>query len=91
MALSLHTTKKYQIEYGQNAINGWDNVEEFINYLREKQRNGSSIWINEEETDIEIPFDELEEMKKDEKWGATAELIWDNSDHTNYEAHLQIW
>lgn len=91
MALSLHTTKTYKVEYGQNAINGWDEVDEFLKFVREKQRKGSSAYINEEETEIEIPFSELEEWKEDETWGTTAELILDNSDKSNAEAHLEIW
>ena len=55
---------------------------EFVNNYRE---------INEEETEIEIPFSELEEWKEDETWGTTAELILDNSDKSNAEAHLEIW
>ena len=91
MAYSLHTTKVYKKEYGGNAINGWDEIDEFIKYLRERNRNGAEIYINEEETEIEIPFTELEEMKNDEKWGATAEIILENSDTDNAEAHLEIW
>lgn len=91
MSLSLHTTKVYQIEYGQNAINGWDEVAEFIEFCRERNRNGADIYINEEETQIEIPFDELEDMKKDTDWGTVAEIISENSDQSNGYAHLEIW
>lgn len=97
MALSLHTTKTYKVEYGTNAINGWDEVEEFIKFLYEKRRTAdigsawTEVYINEEETDIDIPFSVLEELKDDEKWGATAQLIIENSDKDNAEAHLEIW
>lgn len=91
MAYSLHTTKVYKKEYGRNAINGWADIDKFINYLRERNRNGADIYINEEENEIDIPFSELEEMKSDVRWGATAEIILENSDKDNAEAHLEIW
>lgn len=97
MALSLHTTKTYKVEYGQNAINGWDEVEKFIKFLYEKRRDAdvnsawNDVYINEEETDIQIPFSILEEIKDDPTWGATAEIILENSDRDNNEAYLSIW
>ena len=91
MAFSLHTTSVYQKEYGRNAINGLEEIDEFVKYLRERNRNGGEIFINEEETEIDIPFSELEEMKSDKRWGATARLIIENSDKNNAEAHLEIW
>ena len=104
MALSLHTTKTYKVEYGTNAINGWDEIEKFINFLYEKRREvycknedeainsaWNDVYINEEETDIQIPFSILEEIKDDPTWGATAEIILENSDRDNNEAYLSIW
>lgn len=97
MALSLHTTKTYKVEYGQNAINGWDEVEKFIQFLYEKRRDAdvnsawNDVYINEEETDIQIPFSLLEELKDDATWGKVAEIILENSDRDNREAYLSIW
>ncbi len=92
MSLSLHTTKKYQVKYGANAINGWDNIEKFLKHLRELNRNGHSIYINEEETEVEIPFDELEELRTTEgEWQGTFQIIREQSDKDNGEAHLEIW
>ena len=101
MALALHTAKTYKVEYGRNAINGWDEIEEFIKFLYKKRRECvereefNSIWndvyINEEETDIEIPFPVLEELKADERWGKVAEIILENSDKDNEVAYLSIW
>ena len=55
MALSLHTTKIYKVEYGRNAINGWDEVEKFLQFLRSKMGTeiDDGIFINEEETEVE--------------------------------------
>ena len=104
MALSLHTTPTYKVEYGQTAIHGWNEIEEFIDFLYEKRREvyckneeeainsaWNDVYINEDETEIEIPFSVLEEIKYDPVWGTTAELIIDNSDKDNAEAHLSIW
>ena len=105
MALSLHTTPTYKVEYGRNAINGWDEIAKFIDFLYEKRReeilkeiNGEKpnthwgdVYINEEETDIEIPFIVLEELKNDTTWGEVAKIILENSDKSNAEAHLSVW
>ena len=94
MALSLHTTKKYEIEYGRNAINGWDEVSKFLDFLREINRNdlgGEAIYINEEETEIEIPFTVVEKYCNHEVWGSTFEIIKEESDKRNGYAFLNIW
>ena len=72
-------------------------MEKFLQFIYKKRREAepSSAWmdvyVNEEETEIEIPFNVLEELKEDETWGATAELILDNSDRENNSAYLEIW
>jgi len=93
MALSLHTTKIYKVEYGRNAINGWDEVEKFLQFLRSKMGTeiDDGIFINEEETEVEIPFSTLRKMEKDEVWGTTASLILEEADKDNDYAFLTIW
>ena len=97
MAYSLHTTRIYKVEYGRNAINGSEQIDEFLRFIYRKRREAEpgSAWndvhINEEETELDIPFSVLEELKDDEQWGSTAALILDNSDRDNAEAHLEIW
>lgn len=93
MSINLHTTKTYKIEYGPLAVCGWDEIQKFLDYLHEKRRKNpdSGIYINEEETEIEIPFNELDKMRKSKKWGKVARCIWNNSDHENAEAHLSVW
>ena len=87
MALSLHTTPTYKVEYGPTVIHGTDELEDFIEFIS----NWDGVYINEDETEIEIPFSVLEEIKDDPVWGVTAELIIDNSDKDNAEAYLSIW
>ena len=87
MALGLHTTTTYKIEYGRKAASGSDEVSEFLNELRKYPE----VYIEENETYVEIPFPILHELRKSEKWGATAEIIWEDSDKSNAEAHLEIW
>lgn len=92
MALSLHTTKVYKVEYGVNAINGWDEIEKFLKFLYEKQRDGvNGIWIDENEDYVEIDFDTLKDLMEDEVWGEIARHIYEESDHSNNYARLEIW
>jgi len=94
MALSLHTTKTYKVEYGKNAINGWDEIEKFIKFLREKaydNNDDAEIFIDENEDYVEIDFDTLKKLMNDEVWGETAKLIYEESDKSNNYARLEIW
>ena len=95
MALSLHTTKTYKVEYGQNAINGWGTIDKFISHLYDLRRENSGdyddIFISEDETSLAIPFSVLEEMTHDKDWGEVARTILDNSDKSNDYAHLFVW
>ena len=52
---------------------------------------GEDIFIDEEETQIEISFEYLNSLRSDDKWGKIANIIWEESDHSNNEAHLDIW
>lgn len=94
MALSLHTTKSYEVVYGQNAINGWDSVSKFLGYLRKLQREGKAddVYINEEETEVEIPFGLLRKLNRNSrKWRKVAQIILRESDKRHDYAHLEIW
>ena len=89
--IGLHTTKTYKVEYGSPAVIGWENIQEFISFLRDKMEEGEDIFIDEEETQIEISFEYLNSLRSDDKWGKIANIIWEESDHNNNEAHLDIW
>lgn len=89
--IGLHTTKTYKVEYGSPAIVGWVEIQKFISFLREKMEEGEDIFIDEEETQIEISFEYLNSLRSDDKWGKIANIIWEESDHSNNEAHLDIW
>ena len=92
MAVSLHTTKTYKVEYGVNAIDGWDEIENFIKFLREKQRdNVKGIWIDDNEDYVEIDFKTLKVLMEDEVWGEVATHIYEESDKSNTYARLEIW
>ena len=93
MAKSLHTTTKYEKEYGRNAINGWVSVDRFLDFLKEWRREeDTDIYISEDENIIEIPFYELEQMKvKYPKWSKVINIILKDSDKRNNFAYLEIW
>ena len=94
MALSLHTTKKYDVQYGRNAINGWGEVDKFLQFLRQLQREDTEaeeIFINEEETEVEIPFTLVDKYRNHEEWGDTFKTIWEECDRNNEYAFLNIW
>jgi hypothetical protein len=94
---SLHTTKAYQVEYGENAINGWDKIQNFINYLRNRSAYDepcspfTEVFINEDETEMEIPVNALNELLEVEEWKEVAETILANYDKRNDYAYLTIW
>lgn len=96
MSLSLHTLKTYKVEYGENAINGWEETTNFVDFVKtlqdnEKYEGSEEIFISEDETNIEIPFTVLEQLKSHPKWGKVAEKIIENSDKSNDYAVLNIW
>ena len=92
MALSLHTTKTYKVEYGQNAINGYEDIDKFIKFLSDKRfEQVEGIWIDEDETYIEIDFSTLAELAEDETWGEVIKTIIEQSDKSNNYARLEIW
>lgn len=95
MALSLHTTRIYKVEYGTSAIKGWDTIREFINFLHEKQQEDiDGIWMSgdyDEVENIEIDFGTLELLKDDEVWGDTIKTIIENSDKSNNYVRLEIF
>lgn len=91
MSMNLHTTRTYKVEYGSCPVQGWSDIEKFLNFLREKSEDMDGIWISENEEDVEIDFDTLEELKDDETWGKVIQEIIDNSDKSNGYARLAIW
>ena len=92
MSMNLHTARIYKVEYGCQPVNGWDDIKKFLDFLREKQREGiNGIWISEDEEDVEIDFSTLEILKKDKTWGKVIQEIIDDSDKSNVFARLAIW
>lgn len=88
--VGLHTTKTYKVEYGSNVVGGLEMCH-FLNYLRGLMGEGKDVYIDENETQVEIAFSVVDELRSHEKYGAIAEKIWNESDHSNSEAHLDIW
>ena len=91
MSMNLHTTRTYKVEYGSSPIQGWDDIEKFLDFLHEQSGNTGGIWISENEEDVEIDFSTLEELKVDETWGKVIQAIIDDSDKSNGYARLEIW
>jgi len=91
MSMNLHTTRTYKVEYGCSPVQGWSDIEKFLNFLREKSEDMDGIWISENEEDVEIDFDTLEKLKDDETWGKVIQTIIDDSDKSNDYARLAIW
>jgi hypothetical protein len=96
MSLSLHTIKTYKVEYGENAINGWEETTEFVDFIMkiqgdEEYEGSEEIFVSEDETNIEIPFIVLEQLKSHPKWGKVVEKIIENSDKSNDYAVLNVW
>lgn len=90
--MNLHTARIYKVEYGCQPVNGWDNIEKFLDFLRKKQRERvGGIWISENEEDVEIDFSTLEILKDDKTWGEVIRRIIDDSDKSNAFARLAIW
>lgn len=96
MFQSLHTVKTYKVEYGENAINGWEETTKFVDFIMkiqddEEYEGSEEIFVSEDETQIEIPFTVLEQLKSHDKWGDVAEKIIENSDKSNDYAVLYVW
>lgn len=87
----LHTTRTYKVEYGCSPVQGWSDIEKFLNFLREQSEDMEGIWISENEEDVEIDFSTLEKLKDDETWGKVIRTIIDDSDKSNGYARLAIW
>lgn len=91
MSMNLHTTRTYKVEYGCSPVQGWSDIEKFLNFLREQSEDMEGIWISENEEDVEIDFSTLEKLKDDETWGKVIRTIIDDSDKSNGYARLAIW
>lgn len=91
MSMNLHTTRTYKVEYGCSPVQGWSDIEKFLNFLREQSEDMDGIWISENEEDVEIDFSTLEKLKDDETWGKVIRTIIDDSDKSNGYARLAIW
>ncbi len=89
--MNLHTTRTYKVEYGCSPVQGWSDIEKFLNFLREQSEDMEGIWISENEEDVEIDFSTLEKLKDDETWGKVIRTIIDDSDKSNGYARLAIW
>lgn len=79
------------MEYGCSPVQGWSDIEKFLDFLREQSGDTGGIWISESEKDVEIDFSTLEKLKDDEAWGKVIRAIIDDSDKSNGYARLEIW
>lgn len=91
MSMNLHTTRTYKVEFGCSPVQGWSDIEKFLNFLREQSEDMDGIWISENEEDVEIDFSTLEKLKDDETWGNVIQAIIEDSDKSNGYARLEIW
>lgn len=92
MSAAIHTITTYKVEYGPQPVQGYSEIDKFLDWLRDLQSNQvEGIWINESEEDIEIDFDTLEQYKDDEVWGDAVKDIIKYSDKSNGFARLAIF
>lgn len=88
MSVRLHTTTKYQVEYG-STINK-DLTDKIISLCYD----ADSGWVSEDETKMEISLVDLEKAiaeTTDEEMKAALQLIYDESDKENDFARLAIF
>ena len=92
MSVNVHTCKKYVVEHANACVIGCENVNDFLKFLRTKQRDGlKGIWISENEEDVEIDFSTLEKLKDDPTWGKQIQSIIQDADKRNDFARLAIY
>ena len=92
MSVNVHTCKTYQVEHADACVCGWENVGDFIAFLRKKQSEDmNGIWIGENEEDVEIEFATLEKLKNHPAWGKVIQSIINDADKRNDYARLAIF
>ena len=92
MSVNVHTCKTYQVEHADACVCGWENVGDFIAFLRKKQSEDmNGIWIGENEEDVEIEFATLEKLKDHPAWGKVIQSIINDADKRNDYARLAIF
>ena len=88
MSVRLHTTTKYQVEYGSTISQ--DLTDKIIDLCYDAEGG----WVSEDETEMEIPLVDLEKAiaeTTDEEMKVALQLIYDESDKENDFARLSLF
>lgn len=96
MATSLHVCRTYKVEYGACPMFGWDEIQKFIEWLREKclEKDFCSLYINNDESVIEIDKEEAREIigiKPRHQYKKVLKTCLETADKDNEYIHIEIF